>query len=61
MAINKQQKKEVLEKLKEISGKESVVFVNFKGLPVNETVAMRSKLRSENVSYYVAKKTLVKL
>ncbi len=61
MAINKQQKKEVLEKLKEISGKESVVFVNFKGLPVNETVVMRSKLRSENVSYYVAKKTLVKL
>jgi large subunit ribosomal protein L10 len=60
MAINKNKKKEILEKLKEISGKDSVVFVNFSGLPVNETVKMRSKLRSEDVSYYVAKKTLVK-
>lgn len=59
MAINKEKKKEILEKLKEISGKESVVFVNFKGLPVNETVEMRSKLRSQDVSYYVAKKTLI--
>lgn len=60
MAITKKQKTEILEKLKEISGKESVVFVNFKGLPVNETGEMRSKLRSQDVSYYVAKKTLVK-
>jgi large subunit ribosomal protein L10 len=60
MAINKNKKKEILEKLKEISGKESVVFVNFSRLPVNETVEMRSKLRSGDVSYYVAKKTLVK-
>jgi large subunit ribosomal protein L10 len=60
MAITKDKKGEVLNKLKEITGKDSVVFVNFKGLPVTETSDMRSKLRESGVSYYVAKKTLVK-
>jgi len=60
MAITKAKKGEILEKLKDIAGKESVVFVNFNGLPVTETAEMRSKLRASDVSYYVAKKTLVK-
>lgn len=38
----------------------SVVFVHFKGLPVKETTAMRRALRSEGVSYTVAKKSLIK-
>lgn len=58
MAITKDQKKEILEKLKNIAKKESVVFINFHGLPVNETSEMRSKLLDSGVSYYVAKKTL---
>lgn len=60
MAITKDKKKSILEKLDGIKNSESVVFVNFKGLPVFETTAMRRELAKGNVSYYVAKKTLVK-
>lgn len=60
MAITKQKKVEILEKLANISNKNSIVFVNFHGLPVNETVKIRSTLRGAEVSYYVAKKTLIK-
>lgn len=60
MAITKGKKKDILEKLKGITDKGSVVFLNFHGLPVNETSEVRNKLRDANVSYFVAKKTLVK-
>jgi len=60
MAISKDKKKDIIANLKDISKKDSIVFLNFKGLPVNQTAEMRSKLRSADVSYYVAKKTLVK-
>jgi large subunit ribosomal protein L10 len=60
MAIQKAKKKEILEKLNDIARKESVVFVNFHGLPVSETTEMRQDLREKEVNYYVAKKTLVK-
>lgn len=60
MAITKQKKQSILEKLDGIKGNESVVFVNFKGLPVSESTAMRHELAKSNVTYYVAKKTLVK-
>lgn len=60
MAITKDKKTEILNKVKDAASKNSVVFVNFHGLPVQETVAMRSKLRESDVSYLVAKKTLVK-
>lgn len=60
MAITKDKKKSILEKLEGIKNNESIVFVNFKGLPVFETTAMRQELSKGNVSYYVAKKTLVK-
>lgn len=59
MAVTKQQKKEILEKLKTIAGKKSVVFINFHKVPVKETSEIRSTLRKEGVSYYVAKKTLI--
>jgi len=49
-----------LNKLKDVVGKQSVVFLNFKSLPVKETTEMRDKLREAGISYYVAKKTLVK-
>jgi large subunit ribosomal protein L10 len=60
MAITKDKKRQILDTLSGISAKSSVVFVNFHGLPVDETSAMRAKLREQDVSYYVAKKTLAK-
>lgn len=60
MAITKDKKKSILEKLDGIKNSESIVFVNFKGLPVSETTAMRRELSKSDVAYYVAKKTLVK-
>lgn len=61
MAINKAKKGEVVDKLTSAFKKaKSLVFVNFKGLTVGNTTAMRSALRDEGVSYSVAKKTLTK-
>lgn len=60
MAITKAKKKDILEKLKTVTDKNSVVFLNFHGLPVNETAEIRRKLRESGVSYFVAKKSLVK-
>jgi large subunit ribosomal protein L10 len=60
MAITKDKKKSILDKLDGIKGSESVVFVNFKGLPVFETTSMRRELAKGDVAYYVAKKSLVK-
>ncbi len=61
MAITKQKKGEILATLdKGLKQAETIVFVNFHGLPVAETTAFRKKLREQGVSYYVAKKTLVK-
>lgn len=60
MAITKDKKKSILDKLDGIKNNESIVFVNFKGLPVFETTTMRRELAKGDVAYYVAKKTLVK-
>jgi large subunit ribosomal protein L10 len=61
MALTKEKKKEILTKLKDIfSNAESAVFVKFKGLNVLDTSQMRNALRTENVGYFVAKKTLIK-
>lgn len=60
MAITKAKKQDILAKLEGIKkDSESVVFVNFKGLPVSDTTAMRSGLREKGVGYFVAKKTLI--
>ena len=61
MAVTKQKKAEVLSKLEnDLNGAETVTFVNFHGLTVADTTTLRKKLREAGVSYYVAKKTLVK-
>jgi large subunit ribosomal protein L10 len=61
MAITKQKKVEVLEKLSAgLKEAETVTFVNFHGLTVKETTELRKQLRESGVRYYVAKKTLVK-
>lgn len=36
------------------------MFANFRGLTVGETTALRKKMRTEGVSYLVAKKSIVK-
>lgn len=61
MAITKAKKSSILGKLEEIKNEsDSIVFVNFKGVSVGDTTAMRGKLREEGVGYFVAKKTLIK-
>lgn len=61
MAITKQKKVEVVEKIADaIKDAVSVVFVHFKGMTVSDTDAMRTSLRKGGVGYYVAKKTLIK-
>lgn len=60
MAKTKAQKKETLDRLTTAfkSGLPAV-FVHFKGVTVADESAMRKSLKSEGVSYYVAKKTLI--
>lgn len=61
MAITKEKKKTILEKLEGVKNdSESIVFVSFKGLPVSDTTDMRAALREQGVGYFVAKKTLMK-
>ncbi len=61
MAISKQKKGEIIEKLKAgVKNAKSLVFVNFHGLNVSDTTALRRNLRNEGVSYAVTKKSLTK-
>jgi large subunit ribosomal protein L10 len=61
MAISRAKKGEIVDKLKgALKGAKSLVFVNFHGLKVSEASAMRRALKSEGVSYSVAKKSLTK-
>lgn len=60
MAITKNKKKEIVEKASDILKKgKTFVFVNFKGLKVNDASLMRKELRSKGIGYYVSKKTLL--
>lgn len=61
MALTKQKKVEIFTKVQEaLKGAGSVVFVKAKGVTVGDTQKMRTTLKENGVSYYVAKKTLVK-
>ncbi len=61
MAITKQKKQEIVASVKDmLAGSKSVVFVNFHKLPVVESTTIRKELRSKDVSFTVAKKTLTK-
>ena len=60
MAITRTKKDEILKKLEDVKqGADSIVFVNFKGIPVTDSTAMRAKLRNAGVNYFVTKKTLL--
>ena len=61
MAKTREQKESVVKKVQEaLKGAQSVVFVNFHGLPVAQSGAMRRELRKEGVGFFVAKKTLIR-
>lgn len=61
MAITKSKKEEVVAHLSDIKeSADSIVFVNFHGLGVSDTSAMRREMRNRGVGYVVAKKTLIK-
>ncbi len=61
MSITKQKKEAIIEDLKKIIEKASVlVFVDFHGLSVAKTRKMRAELRKAGVAYKVAKKTLLR-
>lgn len=60
MAITKQKKTEIVDKLKEAAKSESAVFVSFRGVPVSDVTTMRAQLRDNGVGYFVAKKTLIR-
>lgn len=61
MAITKQKKAEIVEKLSGIvSDASTLVFAKFTGLPVSEQTELRKALRQQNVGYTVAKKTLMR-
>ena len=60
MPINRQKKTEIVAGLEaSLKDAKSVVFVNFKGLKVNDANKLRRALDAEKVGYTVAKKTLV--
>lgn len=61
MARTKAEKKEILDKLQSIvKDASSMVFVNFHGLNVGDTTLVRRKLKSENVGFFVSKKSLTR-
>jgi large subunit ribosomal protein L10 len=61
MAVTKEKKSLILNNLKKIVAEStSLVFLNFKGLPVADTSEIRKTLREKGVGYVVAKKSLSK-
>ncbi len=61
MARNKENKKDIVKKLKEvIKDAKSLVFVNFHGLKVSQASELRRNLQRSGLNYFVAKKTLIK-
>ncbi len=61
MAITKQKKAEIVEKVTDIAKRaKTLVFANFKGLTVAEQNEMRKSLRAQGIGYTVAKKSLLK-
>jgi len=62
MAIDKAKKQQIVARVQDIlKTSKSVVFVNFHKLPVSEATEIRKELRSKDVQFTVAKKTLTKL
>ncbi|HET8581598.1 MAG TPA: 50S ribosomal protein L10 [Candidatus Paceibacterota bacterium] len=61
MAKTKQQKEAVLARVRdEVGSAASAVFVHFTGIPVADEQKLRSQLKQEGISYFVAKKTILR-
>jgi large subunit ribosomal protein L10 len=61
MAISQEKKRQILAKLKDaFTEATSVAFVSFTKLTVKDASQMRKTLKDAGVSYYVAKKTLIR-
>lgn len=61
MAIAKNKKKEILDKVTDVAKTaKTAVFVNFHGLTVGDATSIRKQLRENGVGYTVAKKTLAR-
>lgn len=61
MSKTKEQKKEIVERLADaFKNSASSVFVHFKGLTVGEETEMRGDMQQDGLSYFVARKTLMK-
>lgn len=61
MAITKEKKKGILEKLQKIFHEsKNITFLNFHGLSVGRAVEIRRRLKESKVGYFVAKKTLIR-
>ncbi|MBI4136070.1 MAG: 50S ribosomal protein L10 [Candidatus Vogelbacteria bacterium] len=61
MALKKKQKAEIIESVKEkIAEAKSLVLVNFHGLNVAATTALRRALKEQGIGYTVVKKTLLR-
>ncbi len=62
MAVSKQKKEEVLAELNDLfANSKSVVFSGYKGVSVKDLSDLRRKLRKNEVTFKVAKKTLIKM
>ncbi len=59
MAISKEQKKVISQKLDDALKSKTSVFVSFKNIGVNDVNVLRRKLKEYGVRYMVAKKTLL--
>jgi large subunit ribosomal protein L10 len=60
MARTKAEKQDIIEKVKKIADdSQSIVFVNFHGLKVSGATEVRRKLKSEDIGFFVAKKTIM--
>jgi len=61
MAKTREQKQEIIDRLADaFKSSLSTVFVHFNGLSVGEETALRRSLRENGISYYVARKTLMR-
>lgn len=62
MAVTKEKKEEILKQLEDLfTNSKSIVFADYKGLSVKDMKDLRTKMRESEVTYKVAKKTLIKL
>lgn len=58
MAVSSKKLKAVEEIKNKIEGANAIIFVDYKGLTVNETTELRREARNKNVEYFVAKNRL---